>query len=159
MGGSGLVLATRHDNPVRSWQRLEETNGMKYVQSPGQLITSYDVALPLGVALTVNIVDWAPRYNLDMLLMMFPEPEGQSGHCGNFNGDKGDDVISTMTRMVSEEAATEDLAREAECTGEAYANATATCRAMCGDAQEDAFEEACIFDVCWAGPDVAISDC
>merc|ERR1712232_934096 len=57
---------------------------------------------------------------------------------GNFNGDKGDDVISTMTRMVSEEAATEDLAREAECTGEAYANATATCRAMCGDAQEDA---------------------
>jgi len=157
--GSGLVLATRQDNPVRSWQRLEPTDARRNAQSPGRLIRSYDVTLPLDVVLTVNVVDWGPRHNLDMLLMMYPEPEGQSGHCGNFNGDKGDDVISTMTRMVSEEAATEDLAREAECTGEAYANATATCRAMCGDAQEDAFEEACIFDVCRAGPDVAISDC
>jgi len=154
--GSGLVLATRQDNPVRSWQRLEPTDARRNAQSPGRLIRSYDVTLPLDVVLTVNVVDWGPRHNLDMLLMMYPEPEGQSGHCGNFNGDKGDDV---MTRMVSEEAATEDLAREAECTGEAYANATATCRAMCGDAQEDAFEEACIFDVCRAGPDVAISDC
>jgi len=157
--GSGLVLATRQDNPVRSWQRLEPTDARRNAQSPGRLIRSYDITLPLGVTLTVNTVDWTLRHNLDMLLTMYPEPEGQSGHCGNFNGDKGDDVISTMTRMVSEEAATEDLAREAECTGEAYANATATCRAICGDAQEEGFEEACIFDVCRAGPDVAISDC
>merc|ERR1712151_908125 len=103
-----------------SWQRLEQTDAQVNAQSPGRLIRSYDVALPLGVVLTVNTVDWTQRNNLDMLLMMYPEPEGQSGHCGNFNGDKGDDWISTM---ISEEAVTEDLAREAECTGEAYANA------------------------------------
>merc|ERR1712187_75678 len=107
---SDLVIATRHDNPVRSWQRLEQTDAQVNAQSPGRLIRSYDVVLPLGVVLTVNTVDWTQRNNLDMLLMMYPEPEGQSGHCGNFNGEKGDDWIPTMT--VSTESAQETAAEE-----------------------------------------------
>jgi len=169
--GSGLVLATRQDNPVGSWQRLEETHGVKFVQSPGQVITSYDVALPLGVALSVNIVDWSVRHNLDMLLLMSPEPEGQSGHCGNFNGEKRDDWIPTMRRLGShtlgapssfEDAAQENPADESGCTAEAHANATAVCTAMCGaeeGALATAFFEACVYDVCRAGPDASISDC
>merc|ERR1712187_737629 len=145
--GSDLVLVTRTDDPVRSWQWLEPTDAARNAQSPGRLIISYDVTLPLGVVLTVNTVDWAPRYNLDMLLMMFPEPEGQSGHCGNFNGDKEDDGIPTMRRLGSQ-----------TCTTEAHANATAVCKANCGNVTA-AFLEACAYDVCRAGPDVSISDC
>merc|ERR1712050_4562 len=165
--GSGLVLATRQDDPVRSWQRLEPTNAARNAQSPGRLIISYDVTLPLGVVLTVNVVDWAPRYNLNMLLMMFPEPEGQSGHCGDFNGVKEDDWIPTMRRLgsqtfgepsSSETAVQENPADESGCTTEAYANATAVCTGMCGDVAA-AFLEACVYDVCRAGPDVGISDC
>merc|ERR1712151_903371 len=156
--GSGLVLATRQDNPVRSWQRLEPTNAARNAQSPGRLIRSYDVTLPLDVVLTVNVVDWGPRHNLDMLLMMYPEPEGQSGHCGNFNGDKGDDWISTMISLMDETPALEP-----GCTSEAHTNATAVCTEMCGDDQDGdlaaAFLEACIYDVCRAGPEVALSDC
>merc|ERR1712151_1040091 len=155
---SDLVLATRQDDPVRSWQRLEQTDAQVNAQSPGRLIRSYDVALPLGVVLTVNTVDWTQRNNLDMLLMMYPEPEGQSGHCGNFNGDKWDDWISTMTRLMGETPT-----EESGCTSEAHANATAVCTEMCGDDQEGdlaaAFLEACIYDVCRAGPEVALSDC
>merc|ERR1719382_1740195 len=44
-----------------------------------------------------------------------------------------------------------------ECTGEALANATAVCTAYCG--QASGFMEDCIYDVCRAGPHVAISDC
>merc|ERR1711972_775267 len=89
------------------------------------------------------------------------EPEGQSGHCGNFNGEKGDDWIPKITE--STEPAQETAAEESGCTIEAHANATAVCTEMCGDDQEGdlaaAFLEACIYDVCRAGPEVALSDC
>merc|ERR1712039_875128 len=167
MGGPGLALVTRHDDPVRFWQRLEPTDAARNAQSPGRLIISYDATLPFGVALTVNVVDWAPRYNLDMLLMMFPEPDGQTGHCGDFNGVKEDDWIPTMRRLgsqtfgapsSSETAVQENPADESGCTTEAHANATAVCTGMCGDVA-GAFLEACVYDVCRAGPDVGISDC
>merc|ERR1711920_269108 len=158
---SDLVLATRQDDPVRSWQRLEQTDAQVNAQSPGRLIRSYDVALPLSVMLTVNTVDWTQRNNLDMLLMMYPEPEGQSGHCGNFNGETGDEWIPTTTS--STQPAQETAAEDSGCTIEARANATAVCTEMCGDAQEGdlaaSFLEACIYDVCRAGPEVALSDC
>merc|ERR1712151_375523 len=152
---SDLVLATRQDDPVRSWQRLEQTDAQVDAQSPGRLIRSYDVALPLGVVLTVNTVDWTQRNNLDMLLMMYPEPEGQSGHCGNFNGETGDDWIPTTTS--STQPAQETAAEDSGCTIEARANDSAACTELCGDDQEGdlaaAFLEACIYDVCRAGPE------
>merc|ERR1712151_426226 len=48
---------------------------------------SVDILLPLGVHLTVD------RYSdhLDGALTMWPEPDGQDGHCGNFNRDPADD--------------------------------------------------------------------
>merc|ERR1719413_100624 len=58
----------------------------------------------------------------------------------------------------SETAAQENSADESSCTAEARANATAVCTSMCGDATA-AFLEACVYDVCRAGPDVSISDC
>merc|ERR1719413_309734 len=57
----------------------------------------------------------------------------------------------------------ESPAEESGRTSEAHANATAVCTEMCGDDQEGdlaaAFLEACIYDVCRAGPEIALSDC
>merc|ERR1712187_1004788 len=57
------------------------------------------------------------------------------------------DGIPTMRRLGSQ-----------TCTTEAHANATAVCKANCGNVTA-AFLEACAYDVCRAGPDVSISDC
>merc|ERR1712050_662443 len=99
----GLVRLKRRDAPVKAWQRLEATNTPVNAWSAGVLIRSYDVTLPLGVEMTVNTVHWLDRRgNLDLLLTMHPEPEGQSGHCGNFNGDPNDDTLDMMRSMASE---------------------------------------------------------
>merc|ERR1711972_682369 len=120
--------------------------------SAGLLIRSYDVTLPLGVEMTVNTVHWLDRRsNLDLLLTMHPEPEGQSGHCGNFNGDPNDDTLDMMRGMRIDSPSEEHLAEEAGCSAEAHANATAVCTALCGGQEGGpaaAFTEACIFDVC-----------
>merc|ERR1712066_634647 len=135
--------------------------------SAGLLIRSYDVTLPLGVEMTVNTVHWLDRRgNLDLLLTMHPEPEGQSGHCGNFNGDPNDDTLDMMRSMGSESPSealgAEHPAEEAGWASEACAEAAAMCTALCGGREGGlaaGFTEDCIFDVCRAGPAVAVSDC
>merc|ERR1711972_1098130 len=131
------------------------------VEGEAQLIIrSYDVTLPFGVAMTVNSAHWLThRSNLDVLLTMHPEPEGQSGQCGNFNGDPDDDTMEMMEdmRVEAQGAAARKLGEAAGCTKELLANATAMCTAYCGESS--GFLEDCIYDLCRAGHQVAISDC
>merc|ERR1712050_562645 len=82
-----------------------------------------DVTLPFGVAMTVNSAHWLTRRsNLDVLLTMHPEPEGQSGQCGNFNGDPDDDTMEMMEdmRVEAQGAAARKLGEAAGCTKEPW---------------------------------------
>merc|ERR1711972_806444 len=60
-------------------------------------------------------------------------------------------------RVEAQGAAARKLGEAAGCTKELLANATAMCTAYCGESS--GFLEDCIYDVCRAGPQVAISDC
>merc|ERR1712107_497788 len=51
-----------------------------------------DLDLPLGVRVRVN--RWAKH--LDVLITMRPQAGGQDGHCGNFNGNAGDDTVDLI---------------------------------------------------------------
>merc|ERR1712050_139751 len=70
-----------------------------------------------------------------------------------------------MGLLLAEGTTPEELAQGSEslCGAEARANATAMCTAMCGGdtggALAATFVEACIYDVCHAGQEAAISDC
>jgi len=107
------------------------------------------------------------------VIAMHPEPEGQNGHCGNFDGNPRDDraiIINTRRegRLLSladvaaapnEPAAAEDTS----CTADDLENATAVCTALCdgehGGELAQLFVYGCIYDVCRAGPEIALSDC
>jgi len=157
---SGLVRARRQDSPLEVWTSLDGTVPPVNAFSAAPIIRSYDVTLPFGVAMTVNSAHWLThRSNLDVLLTMHPEPEGQSGQCGNFNGDPDDDTMEMMEdmRVEAQGAAARKLGEAAGCTKELLANATAVCTAYCGESS--GFLEDCIYDVCRAGPQVAVSDC
>jgi len=60
-------------------------------------------------------------------------------------------------RVEAQGAAARKLGEAAGCTKELLANATAVCTAYCGESS--GFLEDCIYDVCRAGPQVAVSDC
>jgi len=51
-------------------------------------IKTLDVQLPLGVRLTMN--RWP--HHMDAMISMAPQPGGQDGHCGNYDGDATDDT-------------------------------------------------------------------
>merc|ERR1712217_586450 len=110
----------------------------------------------------------------DVLITMHPEPDGQRGHCGNFNGDHRDDrammdrqavgrSLGASLSATTEGATSEELVQEDLCTFEARANATTVCNRLCGGQDGGAlaatFTQDCIYDVCHGGRDKAISDC
>jgi len=168
--GSGLVQAKKRNDPVGAWERLSGVRISNHLQQRmGYTVRSIDVSLPLGVEMTVNIGGSSGANFLDLIIAMHPEPEGQSGHCGNFNGDPSDDTSAMMMGMRSSGVQTGQLsllsaaagdAEEAACSAEASANATAICGALCGGgALASPFVEGCVYDVCRGGPELAISDC
>jgi hypothetical protein len=61
--------------------------------------------LPMDVHLLVN--RWP--YHLDVKVTMKPQPEGQGGQCGNFNGDASDDTPEQINARDSAQVAPEDL--------------------------------------------------
>jgi len=123
--------------------------------------------------MTVNVAQYGSSKYVDLIITMHPEPEGQSGHCGNFDGNPNDDTSGMMRSMRSQgrlltmaEAATpEEPAEEEEaaCTDEALANATDLCTSLCGGDQlgqlASSFTENCVYDVCRLGSELAIPAC
>jgi hypothetical protein len=184
--GSGLVLVTKQGDPLQNWGRLSNVDFMKWNYRERvetfrrrKLVETFEVTLPLGIGLTMNTIreEAGYKFKVDLLINMYPELAGQSGHCGKFNGNPHDDALphlkivsgepsllgspSSMTES-SPPPSTAELANGSECTSEAYTNATAMCTALCGgDTGGQAFAEACVFDMCRGGgrEDVLVSDC
>merc|ERR1711988_293485 len=116
---------------------------------------------------------------MDLVVTMYPDPAGQDGHCGNFNGNPNDDPwgmssAEATARLGGPSSATEsspplspaEVANGSECTAEARTNATAMCTALCGgdigDSLAQTFIQACVFDMCRTGElaeDFLVSDC
>lgn len=177
---SGLVHIARPDNLVDTWMRLEKKNNAPKIVK-GQAIKSFHVSLPLGLELSVNVVRLSkgelPKWHIDLLVSMRPEPEGQSGHCGNFNGDASDDTLGQMAQEHSRRLEATSETETGCATDEDLESANIVCRDMCGGGvpswiknlnmvdQESlaglkqAFIDGCIYDVCQAGPSLAVSDC
>jgi len=139
---------------------------------------SYIVTLPLGVEMTVNMAKSSAASFIDLVLTMHQEPEGQRGHCGNFNGNQNDDtkammggasmrsqgrLLSSIDDAIPEESAGEGEVDADVCTAAERANATAVCTALCDVGPQKAlaasFIEGCVYDVCRGGEELAVSDC
>merc|ERR1711920_464451 len=172
--GSGLARIRKQNDPVRAWERLSGVRVTSLLESlMWTTQRSYDITLPLGVEMTVNIGNYHGTKFIDVILTMHPEPEGQSGHCGNFDGNPNDDTSGMMRSMrsqgrlltMAEATTTEEPAEEEEaaCTDEALANATDLCTSLCGGDQAvqlaASFTKDCVYDVCRLGPQFAIPDC
>jgi len=112
------------------------------------------MALPGGVQ--VQVMRWANHINLRII--MAPQP-GQDGHCGNFNGNPGDDTTDAIrTRIGMGVAQPESLFRTYmaavpgqrktinDCEPATRAEADAACKAA---GRSDL--QACTFDYCFAG--------
>merc|ERR1712050_595451 len=166
-----------------TWMRLEnKNNATNFVK--GQAIKSFHVSLPLGLELSVNAVRLSrgelPKWHIDLLVSMRPEPDGQSGHCGNFNGDAGDDTLGLMAQEHSRRLEATSATETGCATDEDLKSATAVCSDMCGGGVpswkawkgmvnivdreslaglKQAFIDGCIYDVCQAGQSLAVSDC
>lgn len=177
---SGLVRARKHNSPVVAWERLSGIRVAGHLRRRMRYASrSYVVTLPLGVEMTVNIALSGHKF-IDLVLTMHKEPDGQRGHCGNFNGDPNDDramlwpsneaMRSQVRRLdaaspqgAAPAEATEDPVADV-CTVEARANATAVCTALCGDgggegALAASFVKGCVYDVCQGGEELAVFDC
>merc|ERR1712151_820615 len=177
---SGLVRIARTDAVVDTWMRLEnKNNAPNFVK--GQAIKSFHVSLPLGLELSVNAVRLSrgelPKWHIDLLISMRPEPEGQSGHCGNFNGDASDDTLGLMAQEHSRRLEAMSATETGCATDEDFKSATDVCSDMCGGGVpswirmvnivdreslaglKQAFIDGCIYDVCQAGQSLAVSDC
>jgi len=121
--------------------------------------------LPLGVEMTVNIAVHGGSKFIDLVLTMYQEPDGQSGLCGNFNGDPVDDThgIDMFTAAEAEELGAPFLPEAACKSPAALANATAICAALCGGGRGDelaaSFAMGCAYDVCRGGPEFALQNC
>merc|ERR1711972_325097 len=99
-------------------------------------------------------------FRMDLLINMYLEPAGQTGHCGNYRRNSLGSVRGEPSLLGSPSSMTEsspppspaEIANGSECSSEAYANAMAMCAALCGgDTGGQAFAEACVFDMCQGG--------
>jgi len=153
----GLVSANFHAGDARAEMRLKHTP-----------LRTLDAQLPHGVRLTVN--RW--RDHIDAMITASPQPGGQDGHCGNFNGDGGDDTVQAIQQRDSHQVrADQGLFGESpapssdhhqrslsDCADEVRRRAEERCSIAVsqagGKATED-FMKSCVFDVCFAGEEFA----
>jgi len=155
--------------PTPAFMRLKFKEGEKHIDDvlkgyPVKLLRAY---LPRNVVLTVN--RWVKH--VDAIIRMPQQPEGQDGHCGNFNLDVKDDTKELILNRSGEavnvmesffapvlgpvnasvplhEATLED------CSAEDHAAARVLCEgAMAAEngAVSQEVLETCIFDVCFGG--------
>jgi hypothetical protein len=130
--------------------------------------------LPRLVHLTVN--RWAKH--IDAIIRMVQQPDGQDGHCGNFNGDPDDDTLELIGKRAgapvpaeaslfpprnesgSVSPAPEKNATLADCPSETKVKAQSLCRVAFSGTTDRAQEQvaACIFDVCFGGKEFAEED-
>lgn len=168
----GFQMQDLNDSPEwthrKFWKRFQD----RFRQNP---LRMFVVTLPLDVELVIDVFDKNLERepgHLDLFITMRPEPEGQTGQCGNFNGDANDDPRGTINpRRLTigtsafgsspEETATEEIAEEIECSAVDHRTATAVCTEMCGGVRGEAlatvFVESCIHDVCLGGLDLAVN--
>jgi hypothetical protein len=135
-------------------------------------VRSIDALLPQGIRLVVN--QWPDH--LDVLVAMRPQPGGQDGHCGNFNGDAADDSTESIRRRMGAQVHEEELILPAaghhppgdvvvtleDCAPGVRATAEEQCKEAAPlDRSEEKAEEllqSCIMDVCFAGMHFARED-
>mmetsp|Transcript_93295 Transcript_93295/g.269433 ORF Transcript_93295/g.269433 Transcript_93295/m.269433 type:complete len:411 (+) Transcript_93295:119-1351(+) len=123
--------------------------------------------LPSGVR--VQVMRWANHINVQVTM---PRQEGQDGYCGNFDGiaanDETDQIrarIGTSMpqaerlfhRQVATQPAPSHTLEECKLDQEKYNRAVQLCRGDSPSASPE-FDQACIFDVCFAGPQYAAQD-
>jgi len=128
--------------------------------------------MPENVFVTVN--RWARH--IDAVIAMSQQPDGQDGHCGNFNGDPLDDTkeliqnrtgapvasgASLFPPVPSEQAAPSTTSkpppRLEDCQADVRAEAERLCRRSDATAPRDVLD-ACVFDVCFGGEQYAVED-
>uniref|UniRef100_A0A7S1LY94 PA14 domain-containing protein n=1 Tax=Alexandrium catenella TaxID=2925 RepID=A0A7S1LY94_ALECA len=130
--------------------------------------------LPKIVDLTVN--RWSKH--IDAIIRMRQLPEGQDGHCGNFNLDASDDTKALILERAGAEVGTEDsfFGPWPENLGEHGGQVTVEQEMHVEDCQprlreeaerlcvaarvgaSKALLEACIYDVCFGGKEFAAED-
>lgn len=124
----------------------------------------------------VKVNRWAKH--IDAIIRMVQQPDGQDGHCGNFNGNPDDDTKELIDARMGAPVPAElsllppqangsiantssNEASLADCPTETKAKAHKLCEETFMEQSNAVTQElmdACIFDVCFGGADFAEED-
>jgi len=114
-----------------------------------------------GTTTHVEVDRYQSHLNVLIRMTQFP---GQTGHCGNFNGDPDDDqpsqdMIPDGESIFPTKVWGNIIPRESKCAKKVYDAAVGACAAKFGigeDADKDNVNS-CVIDYCSLGSDVAMS--
>jgi hypothetical protein len=175
---SGVSVTRKLEN-IQTWANLQGVHIPPDVKTgfpPGKLAI-YHAYLPDGIEMEVahKVVDFSEHGGeevcafMEYLLIMPPEPGGQTGNCGNFNGDSSDDTVlghlvttvdnrlltGAMAGQGGCAAVPEAVAGQAGCDAAALTKAKEWCDALNGGNVENqpgvlakVAVQACYFDAC-----------
>mmetsp|Transcript_164833 Transcript_164833/g.528921 ORF Transcript_164833/g.528921 Transcript_164833/m.528921 type:complete len:512 (-) Transcript_164833:130-1665(-) len=162
---SDVILQSFGDFPLPSLGKITYSSEGELVDSAQEPLTKNVVHVTMPDGFEMQIFRW--ENHLNVRITMSPAPN-QDGHCGNYNGDRGDDTHDAVVARIGDEVQKVDLIFNGytqrthgtaptmdDCPAKTREEAKASCRSQQAD---EALFQGCVFDVCFAGERYAVQD-